>query len=52
MPVTWTLLLLSRILWDVFDLDCMLGRGDQFFGFINKFRYLRGEDLPQGLTFL
>ena len=34
-------------LWDRFDSDSMLGKGDQLFKFIGKFRYLRMEDLPQ-----
>ena len=33
--------------WDKFDLDCILGQGDQLFKFIKKFRYLGMEDLPQ-----
>ena len=34
-------------LWDRFDSDSMLGKGDQLFKFIGKSRYLRMEDLPQ-----
>ena len=37
--VTWTLFR-SAGLWDKFDLDCMLGKWDQFFKFIGNFRYL------------
>ena len=33
--------------WDKFDLDCILGRGDQLLKFIGKFRYLGVVDLPQ-----
>ena len=36
-------------MWDKFDLDCMLGKGDQSFKFMGKFRYLGMEDLPQEL---
>ena len=47
------LISLSRTLFkspglsDKFDLDCILGKGDQLFKFIGKFRYLGIEDLPQ-----
>ena len=34
-------------MWDKFELDCILARGDQLFKFIGKFRYLGVEDLPQ-----
>ena len=34
-------------LWYKFDLDYILGKGDQLLKFISKFRYLRIEDLPQ-----
>ena len=33
-------------LWNQFDLDCILGKGDQLFKFVGKFRYLQVEDLP------
>ena len=36
-------------LWDKFDLDCILGKGDHLLKFIGKFRYLGIEDLPQEL---
>ena len=34
-------------MWDKFDLDCLLGQGDQLFKFIGNFRYLGMEDLPE-----
>ena len=34
-------------MWNKFDLDCMLGKGDQLFKFMAKFRYLGMEDLQQ-----
>ena len=43
MSITWT----SPGLWDKFDLDSILGKGDHLFKFIGKFRYLGIEDLPQ-----
>ena len=33
-------------MWDKFDLDWILGKLDQLFKFIGKFRYLGMEDLP------
>ena len=33
-------------LWNKFDLDCILGKGDQVLKFTGKFRYLGTEDLP------
>ena len=44
--VSWTLLK-SPALCYKFDLDSILGKGDQLFKFISKFRYLAIEDLPQ-----
>ena len=44
--VSWTLFK-SPGLWDTFDLDSILGKGDQLFKFIGKLRYLTMEDLPQ-----
>ena len=44
--LSW-ILFKSPGLWDKFDLDCILGKGDQLFKFIGKFRYLGIEDLPQ-----
>ena len=44
--LSWTLLK-SPGLWDKFDLDCILVKGDQLFTFMGKFRYLGIEDLPQ-----
>ena len=37
--VSWTLFK-SPGLWNKFDLDCILGKGDQIFKFIGRFRYL------------
>ena len=37
--VGWTLLK-SPGHWGKFDLDCILGKGDQLFEYIGKFRYL------------
>ena len=45
-PLSWTLFK-SPGLWDKFDLDDILSKGDQLFKFIGKFRYLGIEDLPQ-----
>ena len=42
----WTLFK-SSALCDKFDLDWILGKGDQLFKFIGKFRYLGTDDLPQ-----
>ena len=36
-------------LWDKFDLNFILGKAEQLFKFIGKFRYLAMEDLPQEL---
>ena len=44
--VTWTLFG-SPGLWDRLDLDFILGKGDQLFKFIGKFRFLGMEDLTQ-----
>ena len=44
--VSWTLLKPPG-LWNKFDLDCILGKGNQLFRFIGKFRYFGVEDLPQ-----
>ena len=44
--VRWTLFK-SPELWDKFDLDSILGKGDQLFKIIGKFRYLAKEDLPK-----
>ena len=46
LSVSWTLFK-SPGLWNKFDLDCILGKGNQLFKIIGKFRYLRLEDLPQ-----
>ena len=37
----------SPSLWNAFDLDCILSKGNQLFKFIGKFRYLWIDDLPQ-----
>ena len=39
MSVIWTWFR-SPGMWDTFDLDCTLGKGDQLFRSIGKFRYL------------
>ena len=44
--VSWTLLR-SPGPWNKFDLDCILGKGDQLFKFICQFRYL-GIEAYQG----
>ena len=46
MSVNW-ILFRSLGMWDTFDLDFILGKGDQLFKSIIKFRYLGMEDLPQ-----
>ena len=48
MSLTWILFRYPG-LWDKFDIDCILGKGDQLFQCIQKFRYLSIEDLPQDL---
>ena len=35
--------------WNKFAFDCILGKGDQLFKFIGKFKFLGVEDLPQEL---
>lgn len=45
-PVNQTFFKSPR-LWNKFDLDWILGNGDQLFKFIYKFRYLGIEDLSQ-----
>ena len=46
MPVIWELFT-SPVIWDTFELDCILGKENQLFTSIGKFRYLGMEDLPQ-----
>lgn len=46
--VSWTLFK-SPGLWDKFDFDYILGKGNQLFELIGKFKYLGMEDLPQFL---
>ena len=40
---------LLDIIWDSFDLDCILEKGDFLFTSLNNYRYFRMEDLPQEL---
>ena len=44
--VIWTLFR-SPGQWKKLDLDGLLGKGDQLFKSLNRFRYLGIEDLPQ-----
>ena len=44
--VSWTLFKFLG-LWDKFDSDSIIGKEDQLFKIIGKFRYLGMEDLPQ-----
>ena len=46
MSVCWTLFKLVSI-WDSFDLDCILQKGDFLFKSLSKYRYLGLEELPQ-----
>ena len=46
MSVCWTLFK-SVSIWDSFDLDCILQKGDILFESANNYRYLGMEDLPQ-----
>ena len=46
--ISWTLFR-SPGMWDKSDLYGILGKGDQLFKFIERFRYLWMEDLPQEL---
>ena len=46
MPKSWTLFTSSGLL-DKINLDSILGKGDQLFKFIVKFRFYGMEDLPQ-----
>ena len=46
MSVCWTLFK-STSIWDSFDLDCILQRGNLLFKSLNKYRYLLMEDLPE-----
>ena len=34
-------------IWDKFDLNCILGKGEELFKLIGQFRYTGKEDLPQ-----
>ena len=47
MSICWTLFK-SPSIWDSFDLDCILQKGDLLFKSLNNYRYLAIEDLPQG----
>ena len=44
--VSWTLFKSSG-LWNKFDLDSKLDKGDQLFKFTGKFKYLGIKNLPQ-----
>ena len=46
MSVCWTLFK-SVSIWDSFDLDRILQKGDLLFKSVNNYRYLGMEDLPQ-----
>ena len=46
MSVTW-ILFSSPGMWNKFHLDCVLGKGNQLFKFIEEIRYTGMEDLPQ-----
>ena len=46
MSVFWTLFKSANI-WDPFDLDCILKKGDLLFKSLNNYRYLGIESLPQ-----
>lgn len=43
---TWTLFR-SPGLWEKYDVDCILAKGNQLLKFISKFRYLGIKDLPR-----
>ena len=47
--VSWRFVRSSDLL-NKFDLDCIVGKGNQLFTFIGKFRYLGIEDLPQNFS--
>ena len=47
-PVSWTLFK-SPSLWDKFNLNSVLNKGDQLFKIIGKFNYFGMGDLPQEL---
>ena len=44
--MSWILFKSPGLLWDKFDLDSILGKVDQLFKIISKFRYLGMEGLP------
>ena len=46
LSVCWTFFK-SVSIWDYFDLDCILQKGDILFKSLNNYRYLGMEDLPQ-----
>ena len=46
MSVCWTLFK-SASIWDSFDLDCILQKGDLLFKSLNNYRYFEMEDLRQ-----
>ena len=45
--MSWILFKSPGLLWDKFDLDSILGKVDQLFKIISKFRYFGMEGLPQ-----
>ena len=46
MSVTWASFR-SPGMWDKFDLDCILGKGNQLFKLIGKIKYFGMDGLPQ-----
>ena len=46
MSVSWTLFKCESI-WDSFDLDCILQKGDILFKSLNNYAYTGMEDIPQ-----
>ena len=46
MSVCW-ILFKSVSIWNSFDLDCILRKGNILFKYLNNYRYLGMEDLPQ-----
>ena len=46
MSVSWTLFKCESI-WDSFDLDCILQKGDILFKSLNNYGYIGMEDIPQ-----
>ena len=50
MSVCWTLFK-SVSIWDSFDLDCILQKGDLLFKSLNNYKYPGMEDLPQEIFY-